>query len=137
MDGRFFRPFARLHPTGNFPSFSVAFIGIASAFACLLQLDVLINALIVHASDVTEAGAERIAGGRSLLAVPEFATAYGLKQEVVYHLVKVGLLRTVEDGIGRRAARFIEPAEATRFHSDVTSLADVARAAGAVERSMS
>ncbi len=47
IDGRFFKPFARLHPTKNFPSFSVAFIGIASAFACLLNLDVLINALIV------------------------------------------------------------------------------------------
>ena len=46
-DGRFFRPFARLHPTKNFPQFSVLFIGISSAFACLLDLDVLINALIV------------------------------------------------------------------------------------------
>lgn len=47
VDGRFFRPFARLHPRKNFPSFSVLFIGISSAFACLLTLDVLINALIV------------------------------------------------------------------------------------------
>lgn len=45
--GRFFRPFARLHPAKAFPSFSVLFIGITSAFACLLALDVLINALIV------------------------------------------------------------------------------------------
>lgn len=47
VDGRFFRPFARLHPTRNFPGFSVLFLGVASAFACLLNLDVLINALIV------------------------------------------------------------------------------------------
>lgn len=47
VDGRFFRAFARLHPTKNFPSFSVLFIGISSAFACLLNLDVLINGLIV------------------------------------------------------------------------------------------
>jgi amino acid transporter len=46
-DGRFFQPFARLHSKHNFPSFSLVFIGIASACACLLQLDVLINALIV------------------------------------------------------------------------------------------
>ncbi len=46
-DGRFFAPFARLHPTRNFPTFSLVFIGVASAFACLLDLDVLINALIV------------------------------------------------------------------------------------------
>ncbi len=46
-DGRFFRVFAKLHPSKNFPSFSVLFIGIASALACLLDLEVLINALIV------------------------------------------------------------------------------------------
>src|SRR5579884_893471 len=46
-DGRFFSAFGRLHPKKKFPSFSVAFIGIASAVACLLDLDVLINALIV------------------------------------------------------------------------------------------
>ncbi len=47
VEGRFFSPFARLHPTRNFPSFSVLFIGISSAAACLLTLDVVINALIV------------------------------------------------------------------------------------------
>jgi amino acid transporter len=47
VDGRFFRPFARLHATKNFPYFSVLFIGISSAAASLLKLDVLINGLIV------------------------------------------------------------------------------------------
>jgi amino acid transporter len=47
IDGRFFRPFARLHPRKDFPSFSVLFIGFSSAAACFLDLDVLINALIV------------------------------------------------------------------------------------------
>jgi amino acid transporter len=47
VEGRFFRPFARLHPTRRFPGFSVVFIGISSAVACLLTLDVVINALIV------------------------------------------------------------------------------------------
>ena len=46
-DGRFFRPFARLHPAKRFPSFSVLFLGACSVLACLLDLDVLINALIV------------------------------------------------------------------------------------------
>jgi amino acid transporter len=46
VDGRFFEAFARLHPTGRFPSFSVAFAGIASALACLLELDALITALV-------------------------------------------------------------------------------------------
>lgn len=47
VDGRFFRPFARLHPTKNFPYFSVLFIGVLSGAACFLQLDVLINGLVV------------------------------------------------------------------------------------------
>jgi amino acid transporter len=47
VEGRFFSPFARLHPSRNFPSFSVLFIGISAAVACLLTLDVVINALIV------------------------------------------------------------------------------------------
>jgi amino acid transporter len=46
-DGQFFRPFARLHPTGRFPTFSLVFMGICSALACFLDLDVLISSLIV------------------------------------------------------------------------------------------
>ncbi len=47
VEGRFFRPFASLHPRKNFPTFSLVFLGICSALACLLNLEVLINALIV------------------------------------------------------------------------------------------
>jgi amino acid transporter len=47
VEGRFFRPFARLHPTGRFPTFSLVFMGVCSALCCLLNLEVLINALIV------------------------------------------------------------------------------------------
>jgi len=46
-DGRFFRVFARVHPTGGFPSFSVVYMGVASAVCCLLDLDALINAVTV------------------------------------------------------------------------------------------
>ena len=46
-DGNFFRPFARLHPTKRFPAFSLVFLGVTSAIACLLDLDDLIKALIV------------------------------------------------------------------------------------------
>jgi len=46
-DGRFFRVFARVHPTGHFPSFSVVYMGVASAFCCMLDLDALINAVTV------------------------------------------------------------------------------------------
>jgi amino acid transporter len=47
IDGRFFSPFARLHPTKHFPTFSVIFMGILSALACLLSLTDLINYMIV------------------------------------------------------------------------------------------
>jgi amino acid transporter len=46
-EGHFFSPFARLHPTRGFPSFSVVFMGVLSAVACLLTLEQLIKALIV------------------------------------------------------------------------------------------
>ena len=46
-EGHFFSVFARLHPRRGFPSFSVVFMGVASAAACLLSLESLIKALIV------------------------------------------------------------------------------------------
>ena len=47
VQGDFFRPFARLHATKNFPNFSVLFVGGTSALACLLELEALVKALIV------------------------------------------------------------------------------------------
>jgi amino acid transporter len=46
-EGHFFSAFARLHPKRKFPSFSVVFMGVLSALACLLTLEALIKALIV------------------------------------------------------------------------------------------
>ncbi len=46
-EGHFFSAFARVHPTRHFPSFSVVFMGLMSAAACLLPLEALIKALIV------------------------------------------------------------------------------------------
>jgi amino acid transporter len=46
-EGRFFKPFARVHPTKNFPNFSLLFLGIASALACWFELGTLIAALII------------------------------------------------------------------------------------------
>jgi amino acid transporter len=47
VEGRFFKVFAALHPVKNFPHFSLLFLGGLTALACLLNLEVLINALIV------------------------------------------------------------------------------------------
>lgn len=46
-EGRFFKPFARVHPTKNFPNFSLVFLGVASALACWFELGTLIAALII------------------------------------------------------------------------------------------
>ncbi len=46
-DNRFFRIFAQTHPTGGFPTFAVAYVGVASAVCCLLDLDQVIKALTV------------------------------------------------------------------------------------------
>ena len=47
VEGRFFSPFARVHPTRHFPSFSVVFMGVASAALCFLSLEQLITGLII------------------------------------------------------------------------------------------
>ena len=46
-EGQFFAPFARLHPTGRFPTVSLLFMGILSAVACLASLEDLIAVGIV------------------------------------------------------------------------------------------
>lgn len=46
-EGRFFKPFATLHPTGRFPTVSLLFMGGMSALACLFSLADLIAVLIV------------------------------------------------------------------------------------------
>ncbi len=46
-EGHFFKAFARVHPSKNFPSFSVVFMGVLSAAACLLTLEALIKTLVV------------------------------------------------------------------------------------------
>jgi len=46
-EGHFFKPFARLHPIGRFPTTSLLFMGGLSAVACLFSLADLIAVLIV------------------------------------------------------------------------------------------
>lgn len=46
-DGRFFEPFARLHPRGKFPATSLLVMGALSALACVFSLSDLISVLIV------------------------------------------------------------------------------------------
>jgi amino acid transporter len=48
-EGRFFAPFARINPHRQCPGFSLWFMGICSAVACLMTLDALITSLTVIA----------------------------------------------------------------------------------------
>lgn len=45
-EGYFFKPFARLHPSGGFPDVSLLVLGLISIVACLFSLGVVIDALI-------------------------------------------------------------------------------------------
>ncbi len=45
-DGYFFKAFARLHPTGDFPHVSLLVLGALSIAACLFSLGIVIDALI-------------------------------------------------------------------------------------------
>ena len=45
-DGYFFKPFARLHPRGDFPYVSLLVLGVISVLACLLSLGTVIDSLI-------------------------------------------------------------------------------------------
>jgi amino acid transporter len=46
VDGYFFRPFAKLHPTKNYPRVSLLVLGAVSIGAAFLKLDQLVSALI-------------------------------------------------------------------------------------------
>jgi APA family basic amino acid/polyamine antiporter len=46
VDGYFFRPFAKLHPTKNYPRVSLLVLGAVSVAAAFLKLDQLVSALI-------------------------------------------------------------------------------------------
>ncbi len=45
-DGYFFRIFARLHPTGGFPTVSLVVLGVLAILACFVSLGMVIDALI-------------------------------------------------------------------------------------------
>lgn len=64
------------------------------------------------------------------MLIPQAAALLGLKQEVAYHLVRVGLIATSNRRLGRRVARVISQRELDRFRSAVSPLSEVARANG-------
>ncbi len=71
----------------------------------------------------------------SRLTICEAAETLEVKQEVMYHLVSVGLLKTSAARIGRRTTRVIELAELERFRAEVEPLTSAAARAGVGFRS--
>ncbi|WP_162259990.1 hypothetical protein, partial [Rhizobacter sp. Root16D2] len=65
-----------------------------------------------------------------MLSIPELAVELRLKQEVVYHLVRTGLVKSVVVASGRRAARFVARTEMKRFEAEIQPLSRLAAGAG-------
>lgn len=61
-----------------------------------------------------------------LCSVPNAAHQLKLKQEVLYHLINVGLIGTVVRRVGRRSARFVSQHELKRFTSEIAPLVQLA-----------
>lgn len=114
----------------------------AALFTALLggSLSVRRVKLVEHARDLLLVEPEVKAWSRASevvgeeLTIPKAAALLGLKQEVVYHLVGAGLLATSRQVAGRRAARVISRSEIHRFQSQVSPLAEMARAHGVDHR---
>ena len=69
------------------------------------------------------------------LTICEAAERLEVKQEVMYHLLNVGLLNTSVTHAGRRATRVIDLAELERFRAEVEPLTSAAARAGVDFRS--
>lgn len=61
-----------------------------------------------------------------LMSIPLAADRLGLKQQVIYHLVKVGLLPTIRHRIGRRVARAINLVDIEKFQQTYITLSALA-----------
>lgn len=85
--------------------------------------------LAASRSDVAAWLAKRMPA-EDFLLIPQAAQQLKIKQEVFYHLVRVGLLVTSTRRLGRRSARVVGLVEIERFQREVASLAAVARANG-------
>ena len=58
-DGYFFKPFARLHPRGDFPYVSLLVLGVISVLACLMSLGTVIDSIVSLGSVISGAHVER------------------------------------------------------------------------------
>ncbi|QDQ82301.1 hypothetical protein [Paraburkholderia megapolitana] len=70
----------------------------------------------------------------SPLSIVEAARRLGIKQEVMYHLVNIGLVKTRTGKLRRRAARVIEADDLLKFTEQFAPLLTMAKAAGVSPR---
>jgi len=89
-----------------------------------------LNVLSVDRSQLQRYMARAKTASMETLSIPDAAQRFGVKQEVMYHLVNIGLIRTVIDRTGRRPVRKIERSELERFSADVEPLVRAASRAG-------
>ncbi|KKL36621.1 hypothetical protein WR30_00050 [Burkholderia contaminans FFH2055] len=70
----------------------------------------------------------------SQISIVEAARRLGVKQEVMYHLVNIGLVSTRTGKLRRRAARVVDADELKKFSQQFLPLSTVARAMGIFTR---
>lgn len=68
--------------------------------------------------------------GANGLTIADAAKQLGVKQEVAYHLVRIGLLRAVKRQVGRRTARVVGHTDLSHFQAEVRPLAALAKEKG-------
>lgn len=90
--------------------------------------------LSVSRSDVVSWSMTQIPDIDDALTVPQVAQYLGVKQEVAYHLVRIGLLETNTQKLNRRAAQVVPRQSLRRFEQRVEPLAKAASRAGVEPR---
>jgi len=80
---------------------------------------------------------ERYGGQHStVLPIPSVAVQLGVKQEVAYALVKLGLLKVEIDTFGRRQAQGVSTRALEIFHTDYVLAANLAKSLGRSSRAV-
>lgn len=74
-----------------------------------------------------DAWRERLSPGSARVTIPDGAKRLGIKEQVMYHLVNVGLIGVVSGRCSRRTVRLVELAELDRFRATYEPLALAAR----------
>lgn len=86
--------------------------------------------LVVSLSDVRAWLPQESAPPKPWMTLPEVADVLGLKQQVVYHFVRKGLIHAVVQQVGKRKAKVVTHQALSNFKSSFGPLARIASQAG-------